>query len=151
MAKRGRPSKANKAGMIVGNPEAGLHKAMESVQRAKPKLQLLEDRVLLEVDKRDEKSASGLLYLPKTAQPQRELLLRARVLAVGPGAYHHDSTCFISMEQSGVHVGDRVLYDKHAGVPQEHAVIEKYLDQPVDPECFYMILRVKSVAAVLGE
>ena len=62
----------------------------------------LADRVLIEPDPAEEKTAGGL-YIPDTA---KEKPLAGKVIAVGPG------TSDVKME---VKVGDQVLYGKYAG------------------------------------
>lgn len=62
----------------------------------------LSDRVLVEPNPAEEKTAGGL-YIPDTA---KEKPLAGTVIAVGPG------TSEIKME---VKVGDKVLYGKYAG------------------------------------
>lgn len=62
----------------------------------------LSDRVLIEPNPAEEKTAGGL-YIPDTA---KEKPLAGKVVAVGPG------TSEITME---VKVGDQVLYGKYAG------------------------------------
>ena len=66
------------------------------------KIQPLSDRVLIEPNPAEEKTASGL-YIPDTA---KEKPLAGTVVAVGPG------TSEVKME---VKVGDKVLYGKYAG------------------------------------
>ncbi len=62
----------------------------------------LSDRVLIEPNPAEEKTAGGL-FIPDTA---KEKPLAGKVLAVGPG------TSEVKME---VKVGDQVLYGKYAG------------------------------------
>ena len=62
----------------------------------------LADRVLIEPNPAEEKTAGGL-YIPDTA---KEKPLVGKVIAVGPG------TSDVKME---VKVGDQVLYGKYAG------------------------------------
>ena len=66
------------------------------------KVKPLSDRVLIEPNPAEEKTASGL-YIPDTA---KEKPLAGKVVAVGPG------TSEVKME---VKVGDKVLYGKYAG------------------------------------
>ncbi|MBQ4279255.1 MAG: co-chaperone GroES [Rikenellaceae bacterium] len=66
------------------------------------KVKPLSDRVLIEPNPAEEKTASGL-YIPDTA---KEKPLAGTVVAVGPG------TSEVKME---VKVGDKVLYGKYAG------------------------------------
>jgi chaperonin GroES len=62
----------------------------------------LSDRVLIEPNPAEEKTAGGL-FIPDTA---KEKPLAGKVVAVGPG------TAEVTME---VKVGDQVLYGKYAG------------------------------------
>ena len=62
----------------------------------------LSDRVLVEPNPAEEKTAGGL-YIPDTA---KEKPLAGKVVAVGPG------TSEVKMEVS---VGDQVLYGKYSG------------------------------------
>lgn len=62
----------------------------------------LSDRVLIEPNPAEEKTAGGL-YIPETA---KEKPLAGKVVAVGPG------TSEVTME---VKTGDTVLYGKYAG------------------------------------
>lgn len=66
------------------------------------KVKPLSDRVLIEPNAAEEKTAGGL-FIPDTA---KEKPLAGKVIAVGPG------TAEITME---VKVGDKVLYGKYAG------------------------------------
>ena len=67
------------------------------------KLKPLADRVLLKQEKAESKTASGII-IPETAQEKTQT---AKVEAVGPGTEKDPIT---------VKVGDRVMYDKYAGV-----------------------------------
>lgn len=66
------------------------------------KVKPLSDRVLIEPNPAEEKTAGGL-FIPDTA---KEKPLAGKVVAVGPG------TSEVTME---VKVGDEVLYGKYAG------------------------------------
>lgn len=66
------------------------------------KIKPLSDRVLIEPNPAEEKTAGGL-FIPDTA---KEKPLAGKVIAVGPG------TSEVTME---VKVGDEVLYGKYAG------------------------------------
>lgn len=66
------------------------------------KIKPLADRVLIEPNPAEQKTAGGL-FIPDTAQ---EKPLAGKVIAVGPG------TSEVKME---VKVGDHVLYGKYAG------------------------------------
>lgn len=59
----------------------------------------LNDRVLVEAKKVEEKTASGL-YIPQTAQEKTQIAI---VVAIGDD------------EEIKVKVGDEILYDKYAG------------------------------------
>ena len=67
------------------------------------KLKPLADRVLLKQEKAESKTASGII-IPETAQEKTQT---AKVEAIGPGTEKDPIT---------VKVGDRVMYDKYAGV-----------------------------------
>ena len=67
------------------------------------KLKPLADRVLLKQEKAETKTASGII-IPETAQEKTQT---ATVEAVGPGTEKDPIT---------VKVGNRVMYDKYAGV-----------------------------------
>ncbi|MGI5058265.1 co-chaperone GroES [Treponema pectinovorum] len=67
------------------------------------KLKPLADRVLLKQEKAEATTKSGII-LPETAQEKTQT---AKVEAVGPGT---------EKEKITVKVGDRVMYDKYAGV-----------------------------------
>lgn len=68
----------------------------------------LHDRVLVERDKSEKKTASGLLHIPDSAQ---EKMLTGTVLATGPGR-HLASGHFVEIS---VKRGDRVLFARYAG------------------------------------
>lgn len=67
------------------------------------KLKPLADRVLLKQEKAESTTKSGII-LPETAQEKTQT---AKVEAVGPGT---------EKEKITVKIGDRVMYDKYAGV-----------------------------------
>ena len=67
------------------------------------KLRPLADRVLLQEEKAETTTKSGIL-LPESAQEKTQT---AKVEAVGPGT---------EKEKITVKVGDRVMYDKYSGV-----------------------------------
>ena len=71
------------------------------------KIKPLSDRVLIQPNPAEEKTAAGLI-IPDTA---KEKPLAGKVVAVGPG------TSEVKME---VKVGDQVLYGKYAGTPERH-------------------------------
>jgi chaperonin GroES len=66
------------------------------------KIQPLSDRVLVEPQEAETKTASGL-YIPDSAKEKPQ---QGKVVAVGKGKKDHDMT---------VKVGDVVLYGKYAG------------------------------------
>jgi chaperonin GroES len=74
----------------------------------KPKVKLLDDRVLIQAVEAEETTAGGIV-LPDAAREKQQ---RGKVLAVGPGKL---------MEKTGargkmsVSVGDEVFYGKYAG------------------------------------
>ena len=72
-----------------------------------PKLNPLDDRIVIEVLEAEEKTAGGIV-LPDTAQEKPQ---RGKVLAVGDGAINDDG------ERTPVDVaeGDEVLYSKYGG------------------------------------
>ena len=77
------------------------------------KIKPLSDRVLIQPNPAEEKTAAGLI-IPDTA---KEKPLAGKVVAVGPG------TSEVKME---VKVGDQVLYGKYAG-PEVTVEGETYL------------------------
>ena len=77
------------------------------------KLKPLADRALLKQDKAETKTASGII-IPETAQEKTQT---ATVEAVGPGT---------DKEKITVKPGDRVMYEKYAGI-QVKADGEEYL------------------------
>ena len=66
------------------------------------KIQPLSDRVLVEPQEAETKTASGL-YIPDSAKEKPQ---QGKVVAVGKGKKDHDMT---------VNVGDLVLYGKYSG------------------------------------
>lgn len=66
------------------------------------KIQPLSDRVLVEPQAAETKTASGL-YIPDSAKEKPQ---QGKVVAVGKGKKDHDMT---------VKVGDKVLYGKYSG------------------------------------
>ena len=66
------------------------------------KIQPLSDRVLVEPQEAETKTASGL-YIPDSAKEKPQ---QGKVVAVGKGNKEHDMT---------VKVGDTVLYGKYSG------------------------------------
>ena len=72
-----------------------------------PKLKPLHDRVLVQPDKAETRTASGIV-LPDTA---REKPMQGSVIAVGPGSLNDEGRC----TPIEVKVGDKVIYGKYAG------------------------------------
>ncbi|PIY16853.1 MAG: co-chaperone GroES [Elusimicrobia bacterium CG_4_10_14_3_um_filter_49_12_50_7] len=70
-------------------------------------LEMLGDRVLIEQEKSDEKTKSGII-IPDTAKEKPQ---KGTVVSVGPGK-RDDSGKLIPME---LKAGDKVLYGKYAG------------------------------------
>ena len=89
------------------------------------KIKPLSDRVLIQPNPAEEKTAAGLI-IPDTA---KEKPLAGKVVAVGPG------TSEVKME---VKVGDQVLYGKYAGT-----------EVTVEGET-YLIMRQSDVLAILA-
>jgi chaperonin GroES len=88
------------------------------------KIKPLADRVLIEPNKAEEKTAGGL-FIPETA---KEKPLAGTVVAAGPG------TSEVKME---VKAGDKVLYGKYAGTEVTH-----------EGET-YLIMRMSDVMAII--
>lgn len=93
------------------------------------KLKPLEDRVVVEPKKAEDKTASGII-LPDTAQEKPQ---EATIVAVGPGKAS-DSGTIVKMT---VKVGDSVLYGKYSG--SEVTVDGKE----------YLIMRESDILAIL--
>ena len=88
------------------------------------KIKPLSDRVLIQTNPAEEKTAAGLI-IPDTA---KEKPLAGKVVAVGPG------TSEVKME---VKVGDQVLYGKYAGT-----------EVTVEGET-YLIMRQSDIFAII--
>ena len=88
------------------------------------KIKPLSDRVLIQPNPAEEKTAAGLI-IPDTA---KEKPLAGKVVAVGPG------TSEVKME---VKVGDQVLYGKYAGT-----------EVTVEGET-YLIMRQRDIFAII--
>lgn len=73
--------------------------------------EMMNDRVLVRMDKPKDKSAGGIL-LPESAQKSAQPVSRGEVLAVGPGK-HYDFA--VGRRPTVVRVGDRVIFGKYAG------------------------------------
>jgi chaperonin GroES len=76
-------------------------------KRTKMRLQPLGDRVVIERDESEEKTAGGIV-LPDTAKDKPA---RGRVVSVGDGKLLDDGT----RSKLQVKVGDRVLFSSYAG------------------------------------
>lgn len=72
------------------------------------KLEAIEDRVLIEVDKAVEQTEAGI-YIPVNAQEQPKM---GTIVGVGPGVYSNQTGVFCP---TTVKVGDRVLFSQYAG------------------------------------
>jgi chaperonin GroES len=72
-----------------------------------PKLNPLDDRIVIEVLEAEEKTAGGIV-LPDTAKEKPQ---RGKVTAVGPGRLLKNG----SRATLGLRVGDQVLFGKYAG------------------------------------
>ncbi len=88
------------------------------------KIQPLSDRVLVEPQEAETKTASGL-YIPDSAKEKPQ---QGKVVAVGKGKKDHDMT---------VKVGDLVLYGKYSGSELKH--------QGSD----YLIMREEDILAII--
>lgn len=78
------------------------------------KVRPLGDRVVVEVIKREEKTAGGV-YLPDSAREQSD---RGRVLSVGPGSYIDgviDNGSGNALRPVAIQEGDVVLFSPYAG------------------------------------
>ena len=95
-----------------------------------PKLNPLDDRVVIEVLEAEEKTAGGIV-LPDTAKEKPQ---RGKVTAVGPGRLLKNG----SRATLGLRVGDQVLFGKYAGT-----------DVTVN-EVEFKILRESDVLAKVG-
>lgn len=95
------------------------------------KLVPLEDRVVLKLKAKEEKTKSGIV-LPDTA---REKASEATVLAAGPGK-HDNKGKLLPMP---VKVGDTVLIPKHG-----------YTEVKVDGED-YMVIRASDLFGIIGK
>ncbi len=88
------------------------------------KIKPLEDRVLVEPQAAEEKTASGII-IPDSAKEKPQ---SGTVIAVGPG------TKDVTM---GVKVGDTILYGKYAGTELSHSGKD------------YLIMRQSDILAVI--
>ena len=81
--------------------------ASATKSKSKIKLQPLGDRVVLERDESEEKTAGGIL-LPNAAQDKPA---RGRIVSMGNGRILDDGT----RSEMQVSVGDRVIFSSYAG------------------------------------
>ena len=88
------------------------------------KIQPLSDRVLLEPQEAETKTASGL-YIPDSAKEKPQ---QGKVVAVGKGKKDHDMT---------VKIGDLVLYGKYSGSELKHEGSD------------YLIMREEDILAII--
>ena len=93
-------------------------------------LKPLDDRIVIQPDKAEEKTKSGI-YLPEAAKEKPQT---GKVVAAGPGKTNDDGQR-ISL---AVSVGDTVLYGKYAGTEVE-----------LDGET-YMIMRESELLGVMS-
>lgn len=70
------------------------------------KIQPVNDYILIEPEKAEEKTASGI-FIPDTADKEKPQ--KAKVVAVGPGKLGEDG----KREELSVKVGDTILYSKY--------------------------------------
>ena len=96
------------------------------------KIQPVNDYILIEPEKSEEKTASGI-YIPDTADKEKPQ--KAKVVAVGPGKIGKNG----EREPLSVKEGDTVLYSKYGPT-------EVKLDQDE-----YFFIQESDVIAVLGE
>ena len=88
------------------------------------KIQPLSDRVLVEPQEAETKTASGL-YIPDSAKEKPQ---QGKVVAVGKGKKDHDMA---------VKVGDLVLYGKYSGSELKHEGSD------------YLIMREEDILAII--
>jgi chaperonin GroES len=93
------------------------------------KLMPLEDRVVVKLVEREEKTSSGIV-LPDTAQEKPQ---KATVMATGPGKYDNNGT----LVPMPVKKGDLVLFAKYSGT-----------EVKLDGED-YLVLRATDILGVL--
>lgn len=84
---------------------------MATATKSKTKIRPLDDRILLEPSKAEEKTKTGI-YLPEGA---KEKPMSGKVLAVGEGKLSDDGVRSKMM----VKIGDTVVYGKYAGTEVE--------------------------------
>lgn len=89
----------------------------------------LSDRVLVQADNAEEKTASGII-IPDSAKEKPQ---RGTVVAVGPGKVENGTKVEMSVK-----AGDKVLYGKYAGT-----------EVNVDGE-EYLIMRESDIVGIVG-
>ena len=87
-------------------------------------IQPLADRVLIEPQEAETKTASGI-YIPDSAKEKPQ---QGKVVAVGKGKKDHDMT---------VKVGDKILYGKYAGTELKYNGSD------------YMIMKESDILAII--
>ena len=92
-------------------------------------LKPLEDRVIIEPNKEEEKTKSGII-LPETASKEKPE--QGKIVAVGPGKYENGKR--IAMD---VKVGDKVIFSKYG--PDEIKVDNRE----------YLIARASDILAII--
>jgi chaperonin GroES len=92
----------------------------------------LGDRIVVEPDKGDERTESGL-FIPESAKEKPQ---QGTVIAVGSGTYRPGSDERIPVD---VNVGDQVIFGKYAGTDVKVADVE------------YKILKESDILAIIVE
>ena len=77
-----------------------------------------EDRVLIRIDKAEERNEMGLI-IPDTARDKEQ---EGTVVAVGPGRYANDKLIPMTLKE-----GDKVFFGKQQGVEIKHQGEKYYL------------------------
>ena len=90
-----------------------------------PKIQPVNDYILIEPEKAEEKTASGI-YIPDTADKEKPQ--KATVVAVGPGKLGKDG----KREELSVKVGDTILYSKYGPTEVKLGTDEYFFIQDSD-------------------
>ena len=91
---------------------------------SKVKFKPLADRVLVEPEAAEEKTASGII-IPDTAKEKPQ---KGKIIAVGEGTSDY---------KMNVNVGDRVLYGKYSGTELKHDGAD------------YLIMRESDILAII--
>ena len=91
---------------------------------SKVKFKPLADRVLVEPEAAEEKTASGII-IPDTAKEKPQ---RGKIIAVGPGTKENPVT---------LKAGDIVLYGKYAGTELQHEGLD------------YLIMKESDILAIV--